>query len=58
VEIMPDKVILDHKKSYFVSFEIFHFFQFLAKIGTSEKITKNKNFQITQSTCVDLIVMV
>jgi len=33
VEIMPDKVILDHKKSYLVSFENFHFFQFLAKIG-------------------------
>ena len=33
VEIMPDLVILDHKKSYLVSFEDFHFFQFLAKIG-------------------------
>jgi len=33
VEIMPDKVILDHEKSYLVSFENFHFFQFLAKIG-------------------------
>jgi len=33
VEIMPDKVILDHKNSYLVSFENFHFFQFLAKIG-------------------------
>jgi len=32
-EIMPDKVILDHKKSYLVSFENFHFFQLLAKIG-------------------------
>ncbi len=28
VEILPDKVILDHEKSYLVSFEIFHFFQF------------------------------
>jgi len=26
VEIMPDQVILDHKKSYLVSFENFHFF--------------------------------
>jgi len=25
VEIMPDKVILDHKMSYLVSFENFHF---------------------------------
>jgi len=33
VEIMPDKVILDHKKPYLVNFENFHFFQFLAKIG-------------------------
>jgi len=41
VEIMPDKVILDHKifvtkydkKSYLVSFEKNFFFQFLAKIG-------------------------
>jgi len=33
VEIMPDKVILDHKKSYLVSFENFHFFSFLAKIA-------------------------
>ena len=41
VEIMPDKVILDHKifvtkydkKSYLVSFEKKFFFQFLAKIG-------------------------
>ena len=33
VEIMPDKVILDHKKSYLVSFENFHFFKFLTKIG-------------------------
>jgi len=43
---MPDKVILDHKKSCFVSFEIFYFFfQLSAKIGTSEKNHKNKNFQ-------------
>jgi hypothetical protein len=33
VEIMPDLVISDHKKSYLVSFENFHFFQFLEKIG-------------------------
>jgi len=33
VKILPDKVILDHKKSYLVSFENFHSFQFLAKIG-------------------------
>ena len=33
VVIMPDKFILDHKKSYLVSFENFIFFQFLAKIG-------------------------
>jgi len=45
---MQDKVILDHKKSYFVSFEIFHFFQFSAKIGTSEKIAKIKIFKIDQ----------
>jgi hypothetical protein len=32
VEIMPDEVILDHKKSYLISFENFRFFQFLAKI--------------------------
>ena len=32
VLIMPDKVILDHKMSYLVNFENFHFFQFLAKI--------------------------
>jgi hypothetical protein len=25
VEIMPDEVILDHKKSYLVNFENFHF---------------------------------
>ena len=31
VEIMPDEVILDNKKLYLVSFENFHFFQFLAK---------------------------
>jgi len=35
VEIMPDKVILNHQKSYLVSFENFHFFQFLAKILVS-----------------------
>jgi hypothetical protein len=34
---MPDKVILDHKKSYLVSFENFNFFQFLAKIGYKRK---------------------
>jgi hypothetical protein len=34
VEIMPDKVISDHRKSYLVSFENFHFFQFLADICT------------------------
>jgi len=45
VEIMPDKVILYHKKSYLVSFENFYFFQFLAKIGLKIKITKNENFQ-------------
>ena len=38
VDIMTDKVIIDHKIkihiwSYLVSFENFHFFQFLAKIG-------------------------
>jgi hypothetical protein len=31
VEIMPDKVILDHKKSYLVSFENFLLFLFLSK---------------------------
>ena len=33
VEIMSDKVILGHKKSYLSSFENFNFFRFLAKIG-------------------------
>jgi len=28
VEIMPDKIILEHKKSYLVSFEIFNFLRF------------------------------
>ncbi len=28
VEIMPDKVILDHKNSYLAGFENFNFFQF------------------------------
>jgi len=37
VLIMPDKVILDHKMSYLVNFENFHFFQFLAKIGHKRK---------------------
>ena len=32
VEIMSDKVILDHKKIYFVYFENFRFLWFLAKI--------------------------
>ena len=31
VEIMPDKVILEHKKSYLVSFENFHLFSILSK---------------------------
>jgi hypothetical protein len=44
VEIMPDKVILDHKKLYLVSFENFHF-NFEQKLSISEKITKNENFQ-------------
>jgi hypothetical protein len=45
VEIMLDKVILDHKKSYLVSFEDFNFFLFLAKIDHVKKITKKQNFQ-------------
>ena len=44
VEIMSDEVILDHKKSYLVSFENFHLFQFFAKIEKDEKIAKNENF--------------
>ena len=44
VEIMPDKVISDHKESYLVSFENFHFFR-LAKMAISEKITKKESFQ-------------
>jgi len=31
VEIMPDQVILDHKKPYLVSFENFHFFSIFSK---------------------------
>ena len=41
---MSDEVILDHKKSYLVSFENFHLFQFFAKIEKDEKIAKNENF--------------
>ena len=47
VEIMPDKVILDHKMSYLVNFENFHFFQFLAKIGHVKK-SQMKIFKIDQ----------
>ena len=43
VEIMSDKVILDHKKSYLVSFGNFHFFDFYQKLE-SEKIKKDGNF--------------
>jgi len=42
---MPDNVILDHKKSYLVNFENFHFYRFLAKLAKSEKIIKNENLQ-------------
>jgi len=42
VEIMPDKVILDHKQSYLVSFENLNFFQFLAKMQT---YTDTKRFK-------------
>jgi hypothetical protein len=45
VEIMPDKVILDHKKSYLVSLKILIFFNFKQKLAISEKITKKENFQ-------------
>ncbi len=44
---MPDEVILDHKMSYLVSFENFHFFQFLAKIGHVKK-SQMKIFKIDQ----------
>ena len=50
VEIMPDKVILDDKKSYlvyFVQFWKFSFFSILSKNCPSEKIKKNENFQNT-----------
>ena len=44
VEIMPDKVILDHKQSYLVSFENFLFFRFLAKMGHKQKFNPKKKF--------------
>jgi len=42
VEIMPDKVILDHKMSYFFYLKNFHFFRFLAKIGYKQGIGEKK----------------
>jgi hypothetical protein len=46
---MPDKVILDHKKSCFVSFEIFYFFfNFQQKLAQVKKITKIKIFKNDQ----------
>ena len=44
VEIVPDKVVLDHKKSYLVSYENFIFFRFLAKIGNKWKNHKKGTF--------------
>ncbi len=48
VETMPDKVILDHKKSHLVSFENFHLFRFSAKIvhKLKKKSQKMKIFKI------------
>ena len=40
--IIPDKVILDHKKSNLVSFENFHFFRYKAKIGHKQTLHKKK----------------
>ena len=45
VEIVSDKVILEHKKSSLVYFENFHFQQ---KLAISEKITKKEIFYIDQ----------
>ena len=42
VGIMPDKVILDHRKSYLVSFENFHFFRFLAKTDNKQTLIPEK----------------
>jgi hypothetical protein len=41
VQVMPDRVILDDKKSYLVSFENFNFCGFSLLL----KIEKNENFQ-------------
>jgi len=46
VEIMSDKVILDHKKLYLVSFENFHFLRKFSAYGLFlQKIEKNEKFQ-------------
>jgi len=39
---MPDKVILDHKKSYLVSFENFHFFSIFSE--NCPYVKKSKKF--------------
>ncbi len=44
VEIMPDKFILDHKESYLVYFENFHFCDFFTYGQFLLKIEKNENF--------------
>jgi len=45
VEIMPDKVILGHKKSYLVSLKIFIFCDVFTYGQFLLKIEKNENFQ-------------
>ena len=44
-EIMPDKVILDYKKSYFVYFENFCYCDFFTYGQFLLKIEKQENFQ-------------
>ena len=53
LKIISDKVILDHKKSYFVSFENFHFFRFLAKI-VRVKVKKSQEMKIFK---IDLMLL-
>jgi len=47
-EIMPDKVILDHKKSYLVYFEIFHFLLILHWTIFAENQKKLKFSKLTK----------